>query len=391
MVKMLRLIASARIREFIQLTALFLIAVAAACSKPPVRAGGATPGASAATSDAIKAFAARSWRITSTTLRPVDKSSSTKGGDQGILAIDGDRFLILDANAHVDDQGRFEPRGGRHVRFRNLSAVMELEIHQSTPAEATLEGTVDFGGTETPVRYVLAAMSTPAVLPSPENLHSAAALGDAPAIGRLLAAGKGVNSVKDGLTPLMVAAGSCHPAAVGKLLDGGADVNAVSADGKTALIFATECGDLDTVNALIAKKATVRIRRRQDQESPLLIAADDGRVDLVQVLLAAGADANDKDQYGNGLLCVATKGVGLGNREAPELVAFLLENKANPNERGQNGVTPLMNALLFKQQHAIPLLLSHGADPKLTDGGDRPTTEYAQGNPALLKLLPRTP
>ncbi|HSS40154.1 MAG TPA: ankyrin repeat domain-containing protein, partial [Polyangia bacterium] len=309
------------------MAAFLMIALAAslsACSKPPVRADGPTAGAGHATTDAINAFAARSWRITSTTLRAVHKSNSTTSGDQGILAIDGDRFLILGPNAQVDDQGRFEPRGGRHLRFRNLSAVMELELQQSTSAEATLEGTVDFGGTDAPVRFVLAAMSTAPALPSPDNMHSAAALGDAPAIGRLLAAGKRVDDGKGGMTPLMVAAGSCHPAAVRKLLDSGADVNAVSADGKTALIFATECGDLDTVNALIAKKATVRVRRRDDQQTPLLIAVDEGRLDLVRALFAAGADASDKDQYGNGLLSVASKGVGLGNREAPDLIAFLL-------------------------------------------------------------------
>jgi hypothetical protein len=367
-----------------------LIALMAAwsCSNRHLRADG--PGAGLVASESVKAFAARPWRIFSMSVEADGKSKNAMKGDQNALVIDGDRYLILDLSAKVgdEDQGRFEPRGGNHVRFRNLQSVMELELQEPTPAGVVLQGALDMGvGVDTPVRLVLAPVSNPPALPVPDTLDSAARLGDVPAIGRLLAAGKGVNDVTKGATPLMRAAVNCHPAAVQKLLDRGADVNAVSQNGKTALIFATECGDLDTVTALIAKKAPVRVRRPQDKDSPLLIGVGDGRVDLVQALLAAGADWNDKDDYGNGLLSIATKGIGLANREAPDLVAFLLERKADPNQRGQNGVTPLMNALLFKQVRVVRLLLDHGADPKLTDGGDRPTAEYAQGDAALLNLL----
>jgi hypothetical protein len=105
---------------------LIVLTVASPCSDRLVRADGPAAGAGLGTTDAMNAFAGRSWRIISTSLEIGGKSKTTKGGDQGILVIDGDRFLILDPSSKVYDQGRFEPRGGRHVQFRNLDGVMEL-------------------------------------------------------------------------------------------------------------------------------------------------------------------------------------------------------------------------------------------------------------------------
>jgi hypothetical protein len=81
------------------------------CSGRPRRADGPTAVAGVGTTDLTSAFAARPWRIISTTLDLGAKAKTAKDGDQGILVIDGDRYLILDPSSKVDDQGRFEPRG----------------------------------------------------------------------------------------------------------------------------------------------------------------------------------------------------------------------------------------------------------------------------------------
>ena len=125
---------------------------------------------------------------------------------------------------------------------------------------------------------------------------------------------------KDGLNPLMLAAFKGHVDIVKWLLDRGAHVNATSVDAKTALMFAVmghtdvvgdllaygadvnaSCkdgctalrwgaamGDADAVGALIAKGANIHTIA-MDGMSALYVAIVHGHAEIVSDLLAAGA------------------------------------------------------------------------------------------------------
>jgi thioredoxin-related protein len=78
-------------------------------------------------------------------------------------------------------------------------------------------------------------------------------------------------------------------------------------------------------------------QRDADGQLPLLAAAGAGRRDAVELLLAAGADPDRTNRFGEGALHVAAK-------SDTAILAILLAAGADPNARDAGGVTPLMLA-----------------------------------------------
>ncbi len=70
-------------------------------------------------------------------------------------------------------------------------------------------------------------------------------------VALLISAGAGYEAkVKDGGTPLHVAAGKCHASSVKVLLEAGAGVEAKATDGRTPLRYAAEMGHFNIVTML---------------------------------------------------------------------------------------------------------------------------------------------
>ena len=67
--------------------------------------------------------------------------------------------------------------------------------------------------------------------------------------------------------------------------------------------------------------------------------------EMIEVMLAYGADIDSKDVYGNSML---HRAVRAGN---PDIVNQLLESGANPLSRDSNGLTPAMRARLYLLEH----------------------------------------
>ena len=290
-------------------------------------------------------------------------------------------------------------------------------------------------------------------------LHFAARVGDLESVKLLLAAGVDVNILTQssepegprsaggsGYTPLLVAAMRAQVETALYLLDHGADPN-ISASGMTPLHWASTSWEgfasnpvygfqdpmsgipdrqskLRLVKALLAHGANVNARMTKRQPSfatgytdsvgatPFLLAASVDDVDMMRILLAAGADPKIATATNATAIMAATglnHGIGeslLTEKDASEAVKLLLdlgldakgetmfgENALfGPAYRGWNtllaqlidlgvnvnavskaGVTPYLAAagygdrlggVLYNKEGA-ELLLKHGADPKL--------------------------
>jgi ankyrin repeat protein len=123
----------------------------------------------------------------------------------------------------------------------------------------------------------------------------------------LLGLGADVNAARtDGMTALMMASNSGHPGVVGELLKAKADVNAVDVNDSSALMLAARGGNEPVVGELIAAGATID-RADLDGQTPLMAAAMTGRANIVGMLLKAGAKVNARDAKGNTALTLAAR------------------------------------------------------------------------------------
>jgi ankyrin repeat protein len=165
-----------------------------------------------------------------------------------------------------------------------------------------------------PVTTVQRGGSTP--------LHFAARSGDVASVRLLLKAGADANDpMPDQMSPLILAAQSGHGDVAALLLKSGAEPNS-DAVGYTALHAAILRGDLQLVNALLARGANPSVRivkptpiRRDSQDfilptpvvgaTPYLLAAKYLEVDIMRALAAAGADTKSTMPNGATALMMA--------------------------------------------------------------------------------------
>ena len=129
-------------------------------------------------------------------------------------------------------------------------------------------------------------------------LYVAAYFGKDEVVKALIQKNADVNIANNGWTPLMTAAEHGHLTTVQALLSAsGIDINARKTDGKTALHVAAYFGKDEVVKALIQKNADVNITDN-DSQTPLMCAAARGHLTTVQALLSASEiDINARDIY----------------------------------------------------------------------------------------------
>jgi ankyrin repeat protein len=189
---------------------------------------------------------------------------------------------------------------------------------------------------------LLAAMawSTPAFC---SEIHDAAGCGDLPAVTSLLAKGADVNArTDDGQTALMFASSNDHKDVVQLLIDKGADVNAKTT---AQIITAMRFGGNFSGTAEIYSVGT----------RALVFAATHGHAEVVQLLLAKGANVNAKDETGYTALINAS---AYGHKE---VVQLMLGKGVDVNAKANNGTSALSIASQHGDNEIKELLIKAGA------------------------------
>jgi uncharacterized protein len=237
-------------------------------------------------------------------------------------------------------------------------------------------------------------------------LWTACVNGSVAMVRRLLAAGANPNaSLMQGETPVMAAARSGNAGIVEQLLARGANVSARAARGQTALMWAVAQKHSEVVKVLLAHGADIHARSDvwnqmmavpphghpeynraipHGGDTALMFAARAGDLSSAKLLLASGANVNDKDAWGVSATVMAA------HSGYTDLVEFLLEKGADPNQ-ASSGFSALHIAIMRRDERMVRALLTHNANPNTPLRTWTPTRRSSQDlhfAPALVGATP---
>ena len=176
-------------------------------------------------------------------------------------------------------------------------------------------------------------------------------------IARLLIANKAaVDAANDfGITALLQASGVGDSAMVDLLLRSGANPNKAHPEGETPLLAASRSGSVPTVRLLLTRGVDVNAAEKFQNTTAVMWAAAEGHVDVVDVLIEAGADINRQGHI-----------TSLTDR--------------NNADHPTGGFTPLMWAARSGNDALVRRLVEKGAKVNLKNGDEASAAMVAMYN-----------
>ncbi len=213
------------------------------------------------------------------------------------------------------------------------------------------------------------------VKPTYKGLHLAASYSSKEVAQFLISQGADVNYEDgNGATPIQVAMGSSGPnqaEIVRLLISHGAEISPIHA--------AAYLGDIEKVRTLTKEGADVNAKWNSD--TPLCVAVDGGQMDIVELLIAKGADVNAGDDS-TPLHMAAWHG-------SEEIARLLIDKGANIHAESSLGFTPVYFAAICDHKAVIDLLLSKGADINAKERRGMTALHHKawQGNSNMMEFL----
>ena len=144
----------------------------------------------------------------------------------------------------------------------------------------------------------------------PKAIFTAIKMDSADFLSDVMKANPDVNIIgPNGLSPLMMAismhaSNSCTNAMVKILLENKADVN-MQIQGFTPLMLATQEGLLDIAAMLIEHGADINAKNNDHGLTALMIAARDGHIAIIELLISKGVDISAQTKMGSTALMMA--------------------------------------------------------------------------------------
>ncbi|HEY5936614.1 MAG TPA: ankyrin repeat domain-containing protein [Kofleriaceae bacterium] len=134
------------------------------------------------------------------------------------------------------------------------------------------------------------------------------------------------------------------------LIEKGADVTKANDIGETPLHMAAASGNLEVLEALVAKGATVTLTRYKATPLFYCLSTHDKNTKLWDRLLELGCGIEDRNESGDTPLLDAV------SSHNPAAVKYLLAKGADKNVTDSKGLTPLDNAVKYKNEKLQKLL-----------------------------------
>jgi ankyrin repeat protein len=183
-------------------------------------------------------------------------------------------------------------------------------------------------------------------------------------VTKLLAAGADPNAVRNGVTPLLLAARHGNGAMVTALLAAGANANAKDHKMRNALLLAAAANQpLEVIAPLLKAGLDPNEEDSNTDLSILATYATHGNLEACAALLAAGADPNAESTFGLTPLLAATNTRGSTDEAALAVVSLLLKQGAKPDDfpATPEDCGPLIGAIGANRSTLIRPLVDAGA------------------------------
>jgi ankyrin repeat protein len=153
-------------------------------------------------------------------------------------------------------------------------------------------------------------------------------------------------------------------------------------DWGAVLCDAAETGDVITVRTLLERGASANYRAGPKRATALILAAQKGQDDVIQMLVARGAEIDAQNTDGVTAVFLAALNGHVSSTRLLARHGARLDLKTN-----KEGWTPLMGAVVNNHSEAVRALLELGADSRVRNSLGKTAEEMAAEHPKIAALF----